>query len=309
MQSLRSRLPPPTSLVAFEAAARHGSFTVAAGELNVTRVAVSTQVKGLEEFLGTALFVRRHRSLRLTVAGQLLAQTLSLALSEVAATIDTIRAPRDENRVTITTSTGFVTYWLLPHIHVFRSLHPEVDLRFLVSDRYLDLEAEGVDIAIRYGDGPWAGNHAIPLVREEIFPVCSPAYLGKRPWPKQPQDLTSETLLHLDGPYDPETRWETWFRAHDVTDAGKPHGIFFNAYTNLVQAALDGQGIALLGPPLLSQPLTDGRLVRPLAVPPTPRRTFWLLFPGQRPVSRATEAFCGWISQHFGKNFRRSDAA
>ena len=177
MQSLRSKLPPPNALVAFEAAARHLSFTSAAGELNVTRVAVSNQVKQLEEFLGVELFVRLHRTLRLTTAGDILGRRLSTSLGEIAATVEAISQDQGNLRLTITTSTGFVTYWLLPRISDFRSRHPDVDLRFLVSDSYINLESEGVDVAIRYGSGSWRGLRVERLLTEVVFVVCSPRLL------------------------------------------------------------------------------------------------------------------------------------
>ncbi len=297
MQSLRSKLPPPNALVAFEAAARHLSFTSAAGELNVTRVAVSNQVKQLEEFLGVELFVRLHRTLRLTTAGDILGRRLSTSLGEIAATVEAISEDEGNLRLTITTSTGFVTYWLLPRISDFRSRHPDVDLRFLVSDSYVNLESEGVDVAIRYGSGGWSGVEAEPLVEEEIFPVCSPRFLAEHGPFDRPADLLSERLLHLDGPYDPETRWATWFAARGIEQPPALGGLFLNTYTSLVQAALDGQGIALLGPPLLAKSLSDGALVRPIEVAPTPRRTFWLVEPRNRKRSAALQAFCGWIRE------------
>ncbi|MEX0759213.1 MAG: transcriptional regulator GcvA [Tistlia sp.] len=296
MQSLRDRLPPPNALVAFEAAARHLSFTSAAGELNVTRVAVSSQVKQLEEFLGTGLFLRLHRALRLTPAGEILGRRLSASLGDIAATVESIREDNRNQRLTITTSTGFVTYWLLPRISDFRRQHPDIDLRLLVSDSYLNLSSESVDVAVRYGSGGWQGVDARPLVQERIFPVCSPGFLVEHGCFQRPEELLSQRLLHLDGPYDAETRWATWFSAQGIDPVPPLGGLFLNTYTSLVQAALDGQGIALLGPPLLARALADGSLVRPIEVAPTLRRTFWLVSPQQSVPSPAAQTFCTWIA-------------
>lgn len=297
MQSLRSKLPPPNALVAFEAAARHLSFTSAAGELGVTRVAVSNQVKQLEDFLGIELFLRLHRTLRLTPAGEILGRRLSGSLGEIADTVEAIRDDGRKHRLTITTSTGFVTYWLLPRMGDFRRRHPDVDVRLLVSDEYLNLRSEGIDIAVRYGSGGWPGVEVERLVDEEIFPVCSPGFLAERGPFDRPEDLLVERLLHLDGPYDPETRWATWFAARGIDPVPSLGGLFLNTYASLVQAALDGQGIALLGPPLLAKALADGALVRPIDVVPTPRRTFWLASPERTPRSPAALAFCTWIRE------------
>lgn len=297
MQSLRSKLPPPNALVAFEAAARHLSFTSAAGELNVTRVAVSNQVKQLEDFLGIELFTRLHRTLRLTPAGEILGRRLSASLNEIASTIEAVREDSRKHRLTITTSTGFVTYWLLPRMGDFRSRHPDIDVRLLVSDSYLNLRSEGIDIAVRYGSGGWPGVQVERLVDEEIFPVCSPGFLADRGPFNRPEELLGERLLHLDGPYDPETRWAPWFAAQGIDPVPSLGGLFLNTYASFVQAALDGQGIALLGPPLLAKALADGALVRPIEVAPTPRRTFWLASPERAPRSAAALAFCSWIRE------------
>ncbi len=299
MQRLRTRLPPPNALLAFEAAARHLSFTLAARELSVTRVAVSTQVKILEDFLGMPLFLRLHRALQLTPAGERLSQCVSKSLGEIVATTEALRSQTREQRVTVTTTTGVASCWLLPSLNGFRQRHPDIDLRFLISDAYLDLEAESVDVAIRYGVGEWPRVDARLLARESIFPLCSPAYLATRDAPSEPRDLLQHTLLHLDGPYDPQTRWATWFQSQEVVLSGPVRGLTFNTYSSLVQATLAGQGIALLGPPLLGPLQRDGTLVRPIDVAPTPRRSFWLATPQHRPLSPACQAFCAWVEASF----------
>jgi len=295
MRSIRSQLPPPNSLVAFEAAARHLSFTKAAGELSVTRVAVSHQIKSLETFLDASLFHRLHRALALTPEGERLQDAVSAGLQRI---IDATAAIRDRDRnqrVTVTASTGFTTFWLLPRIGEFRSRYPDLDLRFLVSDEYLNLAQEGANVAIRYGGGDWPGVRATPLVQEVIFPVCSPAYLKGRTI-SSIHDLRDETLLFLEGSYDAQTKWAVWFDEHGVEMDGALNGIRLNAYTNLVQATLDGQGVALIGPPLMERYIGDGSLVALLDVPPVERKKFYLVLPEHEKPNDATREFCDWIA-------------
>jgi LysR family transcriptional regulator, glycine cleavage system transcriptional activator len=295
MQRLRFKIPTPNSLVTFEAAARHLSFTTSAAELNVTRVAVSQQIKALETFLGVRLFERLHRALRLTHAGERYYETVSISLERILAVTEEIRQTESEKSITVTTTTGFSTYWLLPRIGEFRKRYPDIDLRFLISDKYLDLHSEGVNVAIRYGEGNWDNLEATFLLQEEIFPTCSARYFAGRKPLKEPLDLLNETLLHLEGRYDSQTRWLPWFREHGLEMEVLAPGISVNTYTNLVQATLDGQGISLIGPPLTQRYLDDGTLVRPIEVPSLKRRAFYLALPKGQPVSASAQSFCNWI--------------
>lgn len=295
MRKLRSKIPPPNWLVTFEAAARCLSFTKASEELNVTRVAVSQQIKSLEGYLEVQLFHRLHRSLRLTRAGEQYFRAISDALQSIlSATYEVQRSSRRDG-VTVTASTGFATYWLLPRIGEFRKLHPDIDIQLLIADSYLDLSAQEVDVAIRYGDGVWPNVDATFLLQETIFPVCSKSYLRGRPPFTEPRELLGERLLHLEGRYDPQTRWLPWFHEHGVDIDSQPHGLRLNTYTNLVQAALDGQGIALIGPPLMKNHLESGALVRPIDVAPTLRRAFYLARPKDGQPTAQTMLFCEWL--------------
>lgn len=297
MQSLRSQIPPPNWLVTFEAAARCLSFTKAASELNVTRVAVSQQIKSLETYLGTPLFHRLHRAIKLTPAGEQYQRGVALGLQTILTATGEVQKSVGGNSVTVTTSTGFSTFWLLPRIGDFRRLHPDIDVQFLVADNYLNMSVSNVDVAVRYGNGDWPNVNSQFLLQEEIYPVCSPSYLRGRKRPQFAVDLLYERLLHLEGRYDPETRWRTWFAEQGVDAGIPPHGLRLNTYTNLVQAALDGQGIALIGPPLMQKYLTDGALIRLVDAPPLKRRAFYLALPKDRDPTPVTDAFCKWIEQ------------
>lgn len=293
MQRLRNLLPPPNLLVTFEAAGRHLSFTRAAEELNVSRVAVSQQVKALEGFLDVQLFERLQRSVRLTRVGQRYHLAISDSLEmAVRATVE-ISKRSDSKVVNVGTTPGFMTYWLSLHLGAFRAAHPEIDLRFIVSDEALGFD-ENIDVAIRYGTPPFAGANSTFLLQQQISPTCAAGLLpdGAR---LTPRDLLSQPLLHLEGPYDEQTRWSIWFRAQGLDLARARPGITLNSFVNLVQAALDGQGFALIGPPLVARFLESGALIQPVDVPPVVRHGFHLLLPKATAPSTGAAAFADWV--------------
>jgi LysR family glycine cleavage system transcriptional activator len=172
---------------------------------------------------------------------------------------------------------------------------PEIEIRVLVSDVVIDLAREGVDVAIRYGDGNWPDSRSTFLLQEEIFPTCSESYFRGREKIKKPSDLLGETLLHLEGRYDEQVTWRWWFKHHGVDAFDKRTGLTVNSYTHLVQAVLEGQGIALVGPPLLTPFYRSGALVRPIDVPPVKRKAFYLVVSAAQPSSPATAAFSQWV--------------
>ena len=295
MQKLRYNLPPLHSLVTFEAAARHLSFTIAASELNVTRVAVSQQIKALEEWLGVELFQRLHRSLKLTEAGERYHDVVSVAFERLLRGTRDLQQVRDDNAVTLTTTTGFSSLWLLPHIGEFREQRLDINLRLLISDDYLDLGRESVDVAIRYGDYGSDVLNMTKLAQQYIFPVASREFVQRHGLPAQPLDLLRLPLIHLDGRYDVQTSWAWWFKRQDlVLDAARP-SITVNNYLNQVQAVLDGQGVALMGLPLLHHHMEEGRIVRLMDIPPVKCRAFYLAVPRDPAPSVATQIFCSWI--------------
>ena len=298
MQRLRMILPPPNLLVTFEAAGRLLSFTIAATELNVTRVAVSQQIRALENFLGVPLFYRLHRSIRLTSVGERYHRAISAALEQTARATTEITRAAESNVVSVMATAGFTTYWLMPNIGAFRQKHPEVELRFIISDSVLDLNKENIDVAIRYGDPPFPGHNADLLVREVIAPTCATGFVepGRT---LSPSEMTRYPLIHLDGPYDEQTRWQHWFRAQGIEWRSSQAAITVNTYTNLVQAALDGQGFALVGTPLIERFLAAGTLVQPVDAAPIQRRSFYLVTPGDQKPSNVTMLFCAWIREFF----------
>lgn len=295
MVSLRSKLPPPNSLVVFEAAARHLNFTHAAKELGVTQAAVSRQIQTLEHYFGTTLFRRQPRALQLTPAGRRFQTAVTMGLEHIANTAMDLVRSKGTGDVTVSTSVTFASYWLMSRVAKFRVFHPEVELRLVASAPVSDLVIAGIDLAVRYGRGRWPNVDSISLLDNEVFPVCAPSYLkGKEPL-RRPQDLFKETLLHLVEHDRNWVTWDAWFKAVGAEGAPMGRGIEFDNYLVLVQAALNGQGIALGGGRLAEDFLARGSLVRPIDSVLRSEQAFYLLLPKEVPLSRPAKLFRDWI--------------
>ncbi len=256
------KLPPMNTLRAFEAAARHLSFTVAAAELHVTQAAVSHQIKALEGALGVKLFRRLNRAIRLTEEGQEFVGEIRKALNHLAAAMEKLAAPEAGGPLTVSLLPSFASKWLVPRLGRFRQRHPEIDLRISASDRLVDFRAEDVDVAIRYGRGIYPDVHSVWLMSEDIFPVCDPELLtGEHPL-RKPGDLRHHTLLHDDAYVD----WAMWLKAVGVSDLDPRQGPYFTDSAMVIQAAVEGQGVALARGALAAGDLAAGRLVKPFDI-------------------------------------------
>ncbi len=255
-------LPPLNALKAFESAGRHLSFTKAAAELNVTPAAISHQVKALEERLGVRLFRRMTRALRLTEAGQAALPALGQGFDKLALGVEQMRAHCESGVLTISVSPSFGAMWLVPRLEAFRVRHPEIEIRLDGTDRLVDLARDDADVAIRYGPGGYDEVRVDRLFGQVNTPVCSPALLrGEHPL-RRPGDLRHHTLLHIEWK-DAEASWRMWLLAAGLPDIDPARGPRFTMETMAVQAALDGQGVALVGDILVADDLAAGRLVRP----------------------------------------------
>lgn len=254
------------ALRAFEAAARHGSFSDASVELNVTSAAVGQLVRSLEDWLGTPLF---HRSssgrTRLTTT-----EAADRALPEIRAGLDRLSAGLERMKeaagggiLTVAASPAFAAKWLLPRIDRFQSRCPDTDVRLDTSLKLSDYVAQGIDVGVRYGAGSWAGLTTERLMEEDVFPVCSPTLLQSNTF-ETPSDLSGQTLIH-DLSVDPaigfET-WDTWFQKAGVGSLSSPRGLRVNSSAAVLQAAVDGHGIALARSILAADDVSSGRLVR-----------------------------------------------
>lgn len=298
----RPALPQLDLLVGFEAAARLLSFTQAAAELHLTQSAISRQVQALEEQLGVALFERRHRALLLTEAGQLLLRSTAEALRNLEQTTRRIRGLNSTRALTVTTVVSFASLWLVPRLPRFRAQYPLADVRIAADNRIVDLSRERIDVAIRYCAPDRAPQQAQKLFGEEVVPMCSPRLLKDRTRPlRKPEDLRHHTLLHDDFmDATPWLEWQTWLESHGLEQLTPAADLRFSLYDQMIQAALDGQGVALGRLPLLAQLIESGRLVAPFAVgksakmPQATRAFFVIPEPGamQRPEVRA---FVDWV--------------
>ena len=262
---MRRRLPSLNALRAFEAAARHLSFTRAADELAVTQGAVSHQVKALEQQLGLPLFHRQNQRLTLTSAGQAYLPVVRDAFDRIAAGTEQLLAAEQSKRLTISVSPNFATNWLVPRIGHFVEQHQHIDLRINAALHHVDFAREDVDMAVRHGEGHWPELHVVRLCREELFPACSPKVLESAHPLRVPADLRHHTLLHLDDRQD----WQKWLDAAEVEGVDLSRGVVFNQASMAIRAAVDGQGVALARTALAALLLLEGRLVRPfpLALP------------------------------------------
>jgi len=264
MANLRQRLPPLNSLVAFEAAARHGSMTRAAEELLVTREAVSRQIHALEEHLGVSLFVRVHRAVELTAEGETFRTVVASSLGALARATDSMRQTSGAQRVTVMATIAIASFWLTPRLPSFRARHPEIEIRLRASDTPLDMQSEGIDLGLRYGLGSWPGQNNTQLFATETFPVCGAAYLKAHGPIDTPADLLGHTLLNLDGPTHSNEDWTWWLQGAGVAPARPPSLLGFDSYANVIQATLHGQGIALGFSRIVDGLLDSGQLVRPV---------------------------------------------
>ena len=295
MDRLRRSLPSPTGLVTFEAAARHLNFTRAAEELGVSQAAVSRQIKALEGNLSVSLFHRAARRVRLTRDGERLRDAVATGLGHIATVATDLRRQDDSAGVAVATSTAFMSMWMMPRVGAFRAAHPDVALRLVAADPYVDPQTASVDLAVRFGDGAWPGLEAVCLFDDIVMPVCSPGYLvGRRPL-QEPRDLVHETLLHLDEIEPDWVPWRTWLAPFGVTPPPARGGLSFNNYANVIQAALDGQGIALGWSRLIEGSLRRGALVRAIEATTRSSQAHFLVTPRDRPLAPQALLFRDWL--------------
>lgn len=264
---MTDRLPPFGSLRAFEAAARHLSFSRAAEELFVTPAAVSQQVRALEDHYSLALFRRTTRRLVMTDEAQAALPAIRDAMDRLAEADRSLRAQADRGILTVSVYPSFAEKWLLPRLERFRTRHPAYDIRIDAKDGFADFYRDGVDIAIRYGHGRYDGVTVVPFMEETAYPVCSPALLARDAPLETPDDLRHHTLLHAEWRMQRASgaNWRIWLKAAHVDGVDPERGLRFNLDAMTVQAAIDGLGVALVPSTLVEEDLRKGRLVRPFA--------------------------------------------
>ena len=290
------RLPPLKSLQAFESAGRHLSFTQAAQELNVTPGAISQQIRQLEEFLQQRLFKRLNRAIVLTDAGQLLLPMVSGGFEQLREAISAVQRS-DDGPLTITSAPSFVSKWLIPRLANFKRQHPDIDVRIDTSDRLVDFSREDIDVGIRFGDGEYPELDTVFLFSFDLVPVCSPSLLNDGPGLCQVSDLKHYTLLHSNyDELDPGwPDWAMWLKVVEGDDVDANHGIFFNQSDQLFQAALDGQGVALLANVMADPEIAAGRLVQPFSTRLPVQLNYHLVTSPYKAGTAKVAAFREWI--------------
>jgi LysR family transcriptional regulator, glycine cleavage system transcriptional activator len=254
-------LPSLNGLRAFEAAARHMSFTRAAAELSVTQTAISHQIRRLEEQLGMHLFIRRNRTLELTREALDYLPSIRSAFADLHRATARLRRADHEGRLTVSTTASLATKWLVSRVAAFQDANPGLEVRITTSTHLVDFQREEVDIAVRYGRGVWPGLRAHWLMAEQIFPVCSPGLLSDTKALRAPEDLANHTLLHTTVSRED---WQLW-----LTAAGLPssiatrRGMTFDQGFMAIQAAVEGLGVALGRFHLVEADIAAGRLIAP----------------------------------------------
>src|ERR1043166_568186 len=297
------RLPQLNALKAFEAAARSESFTRAAEELNVTQGAVSQQVKALEETLGLKLFTRERQRLIITEAGRDYLAVVRDALDRIALGTERLLQRQSSGALTVSTSPDFAAKWLVNRLGRFAEKHPDIDLRVSASTQYVDFAREEVDVAIRHGDGNWPGLAVVRLYSERLFPVCSPKLISGRNRIVGASDLLKFPLLRLED----AKNWTRLFEAAGITDPVGA-GPVLNRASMLIDAAIDGQGIALARTALAAWDLINGRLVRPIDVSLRMANTYWIVCPKAASSVPKIVAFRDWVLAETADDTRRLKA-
>ncbi|MEW9537660.1 LysR family transcriptional regulator [Agrobacterium radiobacter] len=284
---------PLNGLRAFEASARHLSFTRAAIELCVTQAAVSQQVKGLEKRLGVALFQRLPRGLKITAEGEALLPTVTSSFDQMATTLDRIEAGQVRELLFLGVVGTFAVGWLLPRLQAFQKQHPFIDLRVSTNNNRVDMAAEGLDFAIRFGQGSWHGTDAFRLFEAPLSPLCTPKLAETL---KTPADLMEATLLRS---YRAD-EWSNWFAAAGVTPAAQVNaGIVFDTSLGMMEAALQGLGVALAPPSMFSRHLASGAIIQPFPVTIS-LGSYWLTRLQSKPPTPAMQAFSDWMFETMG---------
>src|SRR6266550_1015456 len=297
------RLPPLNGLKAFEAAARSESFTRAAEELNVTQGAVSHQVKALEDTLELKLFRRERQRLILTEAGRDYLTVIRLALDQIAVGTERLLQRQESGALTVSTSPDFAAKWLVNRLSRFAEKCPDVDLRVSATTHYVDFARDDVDVAIRHSDGNWPGLDVQRLYSERLFPVCSPKLVAGRNRITKAADLLKFPLLRLED----AKNWTRLFEAAGVKATVGP-GPVLNGASMLIDAAIDGQGIALARTALAAWDLINGRLVRPVDVSLRMANTYWIVCPKSVSSVPKIATFRNWTLAEAAEDTRRLKA-
>jgi len=287
------RLPPLNAMKAFEAAARCLSFTRAAEELHLSQSAVSRQIQGLEQQLGAVLFERRHKEIELTRAGVIFYESVTACLASIRQSVQDIRN-LSSSTVTIAATTGMAGFWLVPAILKFRQQRPDIHIQVLATDDAVDPRRELIDFSIRYGNGDFPGFTAIKLFDEEIFPVCSKAYLEKRGI-RRISDLSREVLIDFKPATSPWGTWADWLSRACIGRPTLNIGLQLSTYELVFRAMCSGAGLALCWAYTIPEEMREIQLVRPMDVTVTTGLAEYIVYPSGKRKGSAAAAVLEWL--------------
>jgi LysR family transcriptional regulator, glycine cleavage system transcriptional activator len=286
-------LPSLNGLRAFEAAARHLSFTRAAAELNVTQTAISHQIRRLEEQLGIRLFVRRNRALELTREAESYLPAVRAAFEDLRTATARLRRSDRGELLTVSTMASLASKWLVTRVAAFQEVHPHVEVRITTSSHLVDFRREDVDMAVRYGRGHWPGLRAEWLMAEDLFPVCSPALMTGENALRCPEDLANHTLLHTTVARED---WQLWLTAAGLPAAmAMRRGLSFDQSFMAIQAAIDGLGVAMGRTRYVEADLAAGRLVKPFDLVLPAEAGFYVVAPEETADLPKIALFRDWL--------------
>ncbi|TPK91268.1 transcriptional regulator GcvA [Mesorhizobium sp. B2-4-12] len=306
-------LPGTRALRTLEAAARHLNFTRAADELGLTPAAVSHQIKEIEDQLGIVLFTRTSRTIRLTEAGTVLFEAATDALDLLGrAAMRARKMARGTEFLKVTLDAQFAAKWLMRRVEDFRKQRPGIELRFDIAYGLRDFDLDDVDVGIRFGAGKYPGLCAHRLFDNIIIPVCSPGLLTSGPPLREPRDLFQHTLAHIEWTRQGVTwpNWRMWMAAAGINDFDDSRTVVFGTSTDAVQAALDGNAVALADFAMVANDLSEGRLVRPfeLSIKVAPEYAYFLVYPKATADDPRIVAFREWILDEVART-RATDKA
>lgn len=301
MSITSSNMPSYNALKAFEVAARHESFIEAAHELCVTPAAISHQIKGLENYLGLKLFERRGRKVVLSSSGRQLLPDLQQGFTRIERAVTNQLSKSERHLLTITTNPAFAAKWLLPRLHLFSKKHPDIDVRLEASSSVTDFSKEKIDAGIRFGSGNFPNLIARPLLapnQEVLFPVCSPALLtGENPL-ITPEDLKHHTLLH-DETLSAQSLvpdWHVWLASHGLNYMDADRGLRFSNPLMAIEAAINGQGVALGCSFIVADDLAAGRLIKPFDLPYKLTSGYFFVYQDPSPQEKVSR-FYDWLME------------
>ncbi len=287
---------PLRALTVFEAAARHGRFTAAAGELLMTQAGVSQHISQLEAELGVELFVRRRRGVELTSAGTAFLKTVEQGLKTLSDGVATARRQAGRKSLTILTDYGFAAWWLMPRLATLGELLPGVEIQIATTQAGIEATSADFDVGIVFGQGDWSAYETTPLFPEEVYPVCSPGYLSGARAPLSAVQIAELRLLHLRGPSrDRWFTWDDWFAAHGTAADTGQQELAFDNFQLVLQAALVGQGVCIGWAPLIDDLVASGGLVRLASKPLRSTRGYHIVEHLNRPYAANVAKLKSWL--------------